>query len=156
MIDVEDFLKTNSIEYILHEHKAVFTTNEANEINDIPGLQCKNLFLKTKKGDRFYLVILPANEKLDLKNFGNQIIQSKLTFGSKEELKNSLGVEAGSVSPFGLLNDKLHIVNVYVSKLVMDADIVGFHPNRNTATLELTRKMFSKYLNLIENPINVI
>ncbi|MEI6462662.1 MAG: YbaK/EbsC family protein [bacterium] len=154
MVNVIEYLIQNNIQYVIHEHKAVFTTKEADEIKDIPGLACKNLFLKSKKADSYFLVIIPASEKMDLKGFGEKINEKKLTFGSKEDMLKLLGVEPGSVSPFGLLNDKDYLINVYISKIVYDAEIVGFHPNRNTATVELTKEMFHKYLSKLSNPIH--
>lgn len=42
MTNVEDFLKSKGIEYILHEHSAVYTCEEAEKYcGDIPGLACK-------------------------------------------------------------------------------------------------------------------
>jgi len=54
-----------------------------------------------------------------------------------------------------LLNDKNHEIEVYIDKKVYDALIVSFHPNRNTASLELTGEMFRKFLQIIGYKINV-
>lgn len=157
MIDVEDFLKSNNIEYILHKHSAVYTCEEAmKHCSDIPGLACKNLFLKGNKGRRHFLMVLPANKQTDLKKLCGIVWESKISFASPEALKEKLGLEPGSVSPFGLLNDKLKEIEVYIDKEVYEADTVSFHPNRNTATFELQKDMFHKYLNISENKIEVI
>jgi len=34
--------------------------------------------------------------------------------------------------------------------------VVNFHPNRNTASLELTGVMFQKFLKIINNKVQVI
>lgn len=98
-INIERFLRSNGIDFVLHEHPAVYTCEEAEKYcGDIPGLSCKNLFLRNKKHDRYFLVILPATKKADLKKL-SEAAGEKLTFASPEELKDKLGLEPGSVSP---------------------------------------------------------
>lgn len=157
MSNVEDFLKSNNITYILHEHPAVFTCEEAEKYcGNIPGLACKNLLLKGKKSERYFLIILPAEKRADLKKISEMVNEKQITFASPKNLLEKLSLEPGSVSPFGLLNDKNHEIEVYVDKKVYYADIVSFHPNRNTASLELSGEMFQKFLKIIENKTTIV
>ena len=157
MVDVEQYLQSHNIEYIKHEHPAVFTCDEAEKhCKDVPGIPGKNLFLKNKGSKIFFLVILPAVKRADLKVIAKIVSEPKVSFASPEALKEKLSLEPGSVSPFGLLNDVNHEVEVYVDKEMYNADIVNFHPNRNTASLELTGEMFRKYLEIINNKTQVI
>ncbi len=157
MLNVEDFLKSHDIKYVLHEHPAVYTCEEAEKYcKNVPGLACKNLLLTDKKGRRYFLVVLPAAKRTDLKKFSEIVGESKVTFASPEALQEKLGLEAGAVSPFGLLNDKNKEVEVYVDKDVYDANVVSFHPNRNTASLELSGEMFHKFLETIENKTKIL
>ena len=73
-----------------------------------------------------------------------------------EGLKDKLGLEAGSVSPFGLLNDTAEEVEVFIDKEIYNADIVNFHPNRNTASIELPNEMFHKFLETLGHEIQII
>lgn len=157
MINVEDFLKSQGIKYVLHEHPAVFTCQDAEKYcGNVPGLACKNLLLRDKKGQRFFLVILPANKRSDLKKFAQTVGESKLSFASPTVLMDKLGLEPGAVSPFGLLNDQKCEVEVYIDSQVYNAEIVSFHPNRNTASVALSRDMFRKFLESIKNSYQVI
>ncbi len=157
MVDVEVFLQSKDIKYILHEHQAVYTIEDVEKYcRDIPGLACKNLLLRDQKKRRYFLVVLAAHKRTDLKRFGETVGESKLTFASQEALMEKLGLEAGAVSPFGLLNDKNNEVEVYIDSDVYHSETVSFHPNRNTATLQLSGEMFRNYLLAIENPIKVI
>lgn len=157
MTNVEKNLQGSQIQYILHKHPAVYTCEEAEKYcGDIPGLACKNLLLKDKKGRRYFLIVLAAAKKADLKRIGEIVGENKVSFASPEALKEKLGLKPGAVSPFGLLNDKNHEVEVYIDEEVYNAHIVSFHPNRNTASLELTGKMFRKFLQTLENIIHVI
>ena len=157
MNTVEEFLRSHQIQYILHEHPAVYTCEEAERVcSSVPGLACKNLFLKGKRSGQYYLVILPATKKADLKIISELTCESKLTFATKEDLHEKLGLEAGAVSPFGLLNDQAGEVLVYIDREVYLADLVSFHPNRNTASLELTGEMFRKFLQVVGNRVEVM
>lgn len=157
MINVEDFLKSNNIDYGLHEHPAVFTCKEANKYcSNIPWLACKNLFLKDNKSKRFILLIIPASKRTELNKFAEIIWEKRVSFASPELLKEKLWLEPWAVSPFWLLNDKNNEVELYIDKEVLEAIIVSFHPNRNTATLELSKNAFQNFLNLIWKQLNVI
>lgn len=157
MTNVEDFLKANGIDYVQHEHVAVFTAEDLGKhCSHVPGLHCKNLFLRNQKYKRYFLVVLPATHTTDLKKVSEVVGEKKLSFANPETLREKLGVEVGSVSPFGLLNDTLHEVEVYIDQVVYDADIVSFHPNRNTASLELSGAMFRKFLELMKQKIEVV
>ena len=155
-MSVEKFLEEHHIAYIRHEHPAVFTCEEADiQCAHIPGLSCKNLFLKEKKGRRFYLLMMPAAKRTDLKAFG-AIVGDRLSFASAETLREKLGVEPGSVSPFALLNDAGREVAVYCDREVWDAPIVGFHPNENTATLELAMDAFHAFFQALGREVQIV
>jgi Ala-tRNA(Pro) deacylase len=157
MSSVTKFLDSHQIKYVLHEHPAVYTCEEAEKYcGDIPGLPCKNLLLKNKGSKRFFLVVLPAKKRTELKKFGEIVSEKKVSFANAEALLDKLGLTAGAVSPFGLLNDKNNEVEVYVDKDVYDADTVSFHPNRNTASLELSGAMFKKFLQVIDQEVHVV
>lgn len=157
MINVTDYLDEHAITYVLHEHPAAFTCEDADKhCADIPGMACKNLLLKNKKKTRHLLVILPAEKRADLKQLGTLVGISKLSFASSETMLELLDVTPGAVSPFGLLNDTEAVLEVYLDTDVANAAIVGFHPNRNTATLELSQDMFQKFLELLPHEVKEI
>ncbi len=157
MQNPEQFLQDNKIDYILHEHPAVYTCEEAEKYcSDIPGLATKNLFLKNQKKNRYFLIVLAASKRADLKKIAEIVDEKKLSFTNPDELQEKLGLKPGTVSPFGLINDDKQAVEVYIDKNVYDAEIVNFHPNYNTASLELTGAMWHKYLDQIEHDIKII
>lgn len=68
MSSVEQFLKSNDIEFTHHDHTAVFTCEQAEIFHKlVPGMPGKNLFLIDKKSERIFLVILSIHKKADLK-----------------------------------------------------------------------------------------
>ena len=140
-------LERLNISYVRHEHPPVFTVEEAEQYwEDITGAHCKNIFLRNKKGNRHYLLILEHSKKAGLKVLENQLGESRLSFASSERLMRYLGLEAGAVSPFGLINDSNKEV-----RIVMDLDLkekgrINFHPNVNTVTVGIEFKDFEKFL----------
>src|SRR5690348_16340604 len=93
-------LSALNIPYELFEHPPVHTAEEAAEHwQSIPGAAVKNLFLRNKKGDRHYLVILGIEKQADLRELVKIIGDDRLSFGSPERLQKYLGVTPGSVSP---------------------------------------------------------
>ncbi len=91
------------IPYARHEHPPVFTVEEA-EVHwvGIQGAHCKNLFVRNQRGNRHYLIIVPAAKKAGLQDLARKLGEDRFSFASAERLARYLGVEPGAVSPFGL------------------------------------------------------
>jgi len=77
--------------------------------------------------------------------------QGKLTFASPERLNLYLGLNPGSVSPFGLLHDTSHHVHLFIDNELKSAKRLSFHPNLNTASLVIATADFFRYLNWVGN-----
>lgn len=75
--------------------------------------------------------------------------EKKISLASGETLYIKLKLTPGSVSPFGLIHDPEHEIEVYIDSDISHAETVSFHPNINTVTLDLSNKMFKKFLNSI-------
>lgn len=149
MDEILRLLDKIQIKFILHTHPAVFTCEEANKywINTTAA-HTKNLFLKTEKPPhKYFLYILECKQRADLKKLSADLGLSRLTFGKDTELKEILGLTPGSVSPFGLINDKNRQVQVLIDQELTTKDYLLFHPNTNTATLEISRSGFDRFLN---------
>jgi Ala-tRNA(Pro) deacylase len=140
-------LQALDIEYQLFEHPPVHTAEEAAiHWQSIAGAAVKNLFLRNKKGDRHYLVILGIEKQADLRQLVKLIGDDRLRFGSPERLQKYLGVTPGSVSPLGLVHDMARAVTVIVDSDLRTADHLIFHPNDNTASLTICGADFVRFL----------
>ncbi len=147
-------LRELGIEYSRHEHPPVATVDEAEEHwTGIDGTHCKNLFLRNQKGSRHYLVVLTASKRADLRAVADQIGDGKLSFASAERLMAHLGVTPGSVSPFGLINDREHAVRVVLDRDFLNAARLAFHPNINTRTFTLAASDFTRFLAACGNTV---
>jgi Ala-tRNA(Pro) deacylase len=119
------------------EHPPVFTVEEARALRgQIPGGHCKNLFLKDEKGATFLIVCL-EDARIDLKAAPAKIGSRRLTFGKPDLLMEVLGVEPGSVTPFGLINDTTRRAQVILEKKMMEEELLSYHPLSNDATTTL-------------------
>ncbi len=120
------------------DHPPVYTVEEAKVTYDaIPGVHCKNLFLKDAKG-QLWLVVCPHDRDVEMKSLHKRIGAKRLSFGSADRLKAALGVIPGSVTPFALINDPGQAVNVVLDAEMMTRDQLNFHPLENTATTTIT------------------
>jgi len=140
-------LQALDIRYELFEHPPVHTSDEAAiHWQAISGAAVKNLFLRNKKGDRHYLVILGIDKEADLRHLVKVIGDDRLSFGSPERLQKYLGVTPGSVSPLGLIHDSTRAVRVIVDSDLRTAERLIFHPNDNTASLTISGSDFQRFL----------
>ncbi len=147
MPDVYEILKLHSVPYDQYDHPAVFTTAEADRIcQDIPGKQCKNLFLTNDKGTKYFLITIGHDKRADLKQLGQLLGQKGLRFASAERLQKYLGLTPGSVSPLGLINDTNKAVEFLIDGELLDQEKIYIHPNINTATLGIRVDDFTKLL----------
>jgi Ala-tRNA(Pro) deacylase len=154
---VESRLGELGIVFERHDHPPVATVDEAaRHWSGIEATHCKNLFLRNQKGNRHYLVVLTASKKADLKAVADQIGDGKLSFGSPERLMTHLGLTPGSVSPFGLINDREHTVRVVLDQDFRAVARLAFHPNINTATLVIGRADFDRFLAACGNPVQFV
>ena len=149
---VYDTLKDLGVEYVKYEHPPVFTVEQAlKHYKDIPGAHCKSLFLRNKKGKKHYLLVLKFAITVDLKTMAEKLGEDSLSFASEKRLMKYLGVEAGSVSPFGLINDTGNEVQVVLEKSLQKEKRINFHPNINSVTLGIDYNDFEKFLDWCEN-----
>lgn len=123
----------------VHRHPPVFTVEESKAMRgQLPGGHIKNLFLRNKKGDRMWLVVLEEDRKVDLKALAPAIGGDKLSFGSADRLMANLGVLPGSVTPLALVNDKARKVELVVDRALMSVDPINCHPLTNDMTVTVS------------------
>jgi len=149
---VIDFLKALDIDYEIHEHEPLPTIEIAMEVwKSIESTHCKNLFFRNHKGNQHYLVILESNQKLDIHDLEKRLKQGKISFASPKRMQKYLGIEPGSVSPFGLINDVENHIHLFLDKNLLRSKKISFHPNKNTYSLVISFDDFIKYLEAVGN-----
>ena len=156
--EIYDFIKNKNVWYEITEHKAVFNMDELSEIEiPYPEYDAKNLFVRDDKKRNYYLITVKGNKRIDLKEFRNNNNTRPLSFASEQDLMSIMNLIAGSVTPLGLLNDNELKVIFYLDKDFLNGkQIIGVHPNDNTATLWLKVTDLIDIIQEHGNQVNVV
>lgn len=139
--EVYSLLKQLNIEFYRADHDCADTIEACKDIEKVLGTQiCKNLFLCNRQMTDFYLLLIAPD-----KNFRTSVVSkllgvSRLSFGNAEYMQSLLGLTPGSVSIFGLMNDKDKKVRLLIDSSILDSRYFGAHPSINTSTLRIEVK----------------
>ena len=133
-------------------HPPLFTVEESQALRGkIPGAHTKNLFLRDKKGIVFLVVTL-EEAVIELRSLHRLLGASgRFSFGSADLMRELIGVEPGSVTPFAVINDKLLRVTVVLDSAMMAHAVLNFHPLVNTGTTTISREGLLKFLEATEH-----
>jgi Ala-tRNA(Pro) deacylase len=131
------FLDRLGIVHSTVTHPPFFTVEEGRPWHHrIPGLHCKNLFIKDRKGG-IWLIVMPADKRADLGRLEKTLGAPRFSFAKPDLLQDVLQLTPGSVTPFGLINDTQHRVKVILDQAMLDSEWVNFHPLHNAASTTL-------------------
>ena len=155
---VLNYLDSIGVGYQLLRHVAVVTTEESRAVVHVDGcMSCKSLYVKDKKSDNYYMVVLPFDKRANMRGLASYVGCAKFEFATEEKLYEDLQVHRGSVSPYAFLNEK----PTYRAKLLIDKDVwnaekVKFHPCDNTATVIVSLADFKRFLNSIGKEVIIV
>ena len=155
--DLFAYLDRLGIAHATVTHAPAFTVEEARALRGrVAGAHTKNLFLKDKK-DALFLVVALEEAVIELKSLHRALGASgRFSFGSAELLRATLGVEPGSVTPFGVLNDAPARVNVVLDADMMRQEVLNYHPLRNTMTTTIARDDLVAFLTATGHPPRIL
>lgn len=147
-----DYLDALGVRYEYHTHPAAPTVEIAMQYwKDIPGVHCKNLFMRNHKGNHHFLLIAPGEKTVDIHGMEQRVREGKLSFASAQRMQKHLGVQPGSVSPFGVLHDAGHEVYLFLDEELSGAERISFHPNDNRASLVVSCADLLRFLDSLGN-----
>lgn len=141
----------------IHRHPALHTVAQSQALRgEMAGGHIKNLFLRDKKRKK-WLVTVPEEATVDLKALRHVIGASgTLSFGSAELLTECLGVDAGSVTPFAVMNDDAGEVTMVLERSLLDQDPINTHPLHNEATAAIAKADLLRFLEACGHPPMII
>ena len=149
-------LENEKIEFSVTEHDPLFTVEDSKLLRGkIEGGHSKNLFLKDQK-DNFFLVTFLEDITADLKRLPVALNSKKLSFAKPEYLRDLMGIEPGSVSPFGLINDNQKKINFYFDEAFLKFEIANFHPLVNTATVSISPHNLIAFIEKFHKKVNMV
>jgi Ala-tRNA(Pro) deacylase len=141
------FLEEHKIPHVRHDHPPVFTCEEeAAHVPESGAARTKNLFLRDRRGRRHLLLVTLCSKNVSIATFAGIAGADRLSFASPERLMKHLGVEPGSVTILGLVNDASHAVELFIDSDVWNAPAIHAHPLRNDATLVLSHDDLVRFL----------
>ena len=142
---VADTLNELGITFHIVEHEPALTTEQADHfIEGIEGVRTKTMFLTNKKKRNFYLVTMDDAKRLDMDVFKEFVEEKQIKMASAETLNDKMMLLPGTVSPFGLLNNRDKDIQVYFDQEIVSEERMCFHPNTNEKTIFIqTEDLFS-------------
>ena len=125
-----DYLDAHGVSYEATERAAVYSMAKLETVElPYPDCDAKNLSVRDGKKRAYCLITLMGDGRVDLKEFRRRYGTRPLSYASADDLGSIMGLESGSVTPLGLLNDEGQEATVF-----LDADlasgIIGVHPQR--------------------------
>ena len=150
-----DYLTAQGVAFEITEHPAVYNMEEMAEIPlPHPEADAKNLFVRDDKKRNYYMITVQGDKRVDLKEFRKRHGLRNLSFASAEDLMSMLGLIPGAVTPLGLLQDETGQVELYLDAAL--SDLVGVHPNDNTATVWIKARDLIRLLEAHGNKAHVV
>ena len=147
---VFEFLQANCIKYQVYYHEACVSVEDSKKIIHIEGaLGCKSLFVKDKKSDRFFMAVLPADKRADMRGLARYVDSEKFEFATAEKMLEYLDVVRGNVTPFSFLYPNSVKVGLMIDEQLTTVPKVRFHPCDNTASVVLESKDFFKCMDIL-------
>lgn len=135
--DLFDRLDALGIDHTTHRHLPLHTVEESQAAREalpsLAGGHCKNLFLKDKKGV-FWLFVTLEDSRVNINALQKILGAARLSFAKPEKMKEYLGVEPGSVTPFAALNAASRNVQFVLDAEMLRCETLNYHPLHNAAT----------------------
>ena len=154
---VVDQLNELGIPFQIVEHEPVLTTEQADRfIEGIEGVRTKTMFLTNKKKRNFYLVIIDDAKRLDMDVFKEIVEENRIKMASAEMLNDKMMLLPGTVSPFGLLNNRDKDIQVYFDQEIVSEERMCFHPNTNEKTIFVNTEDLFTFLKAIGYEAHII
>lgn len=147
------FCDHHQIHYQRFTHPAAHTVEDAKQYTHyIPGVHCKNLFLKSKK-NHYWIVTIPAEAMISLAALADALDCTRLSMGNPVRMAELLHVKPGAVTPLAVINDHQQKVRCVVDERLKSAEFINLPPLDNTQTLQIPLPEFLRYMDIADHPV---
>ncbi len=148
--EVLSYLDQQAIPYMLYRHEPMLTIEACQRIHGVDWQQaamCKNVFLCNRQQTAFYLLLLRHDRPFRTAVVSKLLGVSRLSFAPEDKLPQMLGLQAGAVSPLGLIFDTDHQIRLVVDDALTLPRRLLFHPCVNHLSVELdSDDFFGRFL----------
>jgi Ala-tRNA(Pro) deacylase len=141
---IERLLVERGVPFNVLRHAPVFTSEEAAAIRGTP-LASGAKALVVKAGERFAMLVVPADRKLDSKKARTSLGVKSLRFASKDEVQELTGLQPGSIPPFG----SLFRLPTYCDPALSENASINFNAGEHAISISMT---YADWV-AVENPV---
>jgi Ala-tRNA(Pro) deacylase len=136
-------LEQSGVPFTVTRHEPVFTSEQAAVVRGTT-LASGAKALIVKAGERFVLIVLPADRKLDSRQARTSLGIKALRFATKEEVLEMTGLQPGAIPPFG----SLFQLPTYCDPALGENASINFNAGDHGISVQLT---YADYLR-VEQP----
>jgi Ala-tRNA(Pro) deacylase len=130
---LQNWLKQNGVTFTVLRHEPVFTSEQAAAVRGT-SLASGAKALVVKAGEKFVLLVLPADRKLDSRKAREVLKVKALRFASKEEVQSLTGLQPGSIPPFG----SLFQLATYCDPALGENPSINFNAGDHAISIQMT------------------
>jgi Ala-tRNA(Pro) deacylase len=140
-----DWLEKNGVEYEIHEHPTTFTARETARAEHVnPAAFAKAVGVVTDDGRRA-LMVLDANDHLDLPKARGVLGASHVRLMTEGELAESCpGCDVGATPALGALFG----LPMHVDEAIRDVPVLTFHAGSHRYTVQVDRQAWERALGI--------
>jgi len=144
---LQTWLQQQGVQFTVLRHEPVFTSEQAAAVRGTP-LSSGAKALVMKADDRFVVLILPADRKLDSKKARDSLHVKSLRFANKDELFQLTGLQPGAVPPFGSLFN----LPTYCDPALAENPSINFNAGDHSTSIQMS---YAEYI-AAEKPVPAV
>jgi Ala-tRNA(Pro) deacylase len=130
---IDALLRQAGVAFTVLRHEPVFTSEQAAAVRGTP-LASGAKALLMRAGERFVLLVLPADRKLDSKKARAALAAKSLRFAAADEVLQLTGLQPGSIPPFG----SLFGLPTYCDPALADNPSINFNAGDHAISVSMT------------------
>ena len=130
-----DLFKERGVEFTLHEHAPVYTSEEASRVRNVELKTGVKAMVVREKGQeaKFLLVDVAADRRIDFVKLETLAGVKHFRFATREEVLERTNCEPGSVHPFG----SLFGIPTFLDNSVLENEFVNFNIGMLTKSVRI-------------------
>lgn len=136
-----DMLERENVRFARIKHSPAYTASEIAQSAHIPGKELAKAVI-VKWGDRLAMVVLSANEKINLNRLQSEIgSKERPQLATERDFKDKFpGCEVGAMPPFG----EMFGIDVYMDEHLLRDKRIAFNAGSHTELIEMELGDFLK------------
>ncbi len=130
---LQEKLQQSGVPFTVSHHEPVYTSEQAAAVRGT-SLASGAKALVVKAGERFVLLVVPADRKLDSRKARAGLGVKALRFATPEEVLELTGLKPGSIPPFG----SLFALPTYCDPALAANESINFNAGDHSISVQMT------------------